>query len=78
MCQFCIDLQELDNNYIYNDNYLKDAQDFNIKYKETLKTNTNYMQKFFAVRIRIRVHIKIWVRVLVYTKILQGIFFVRM
>ncbi|RIB05390.1 hypothetical protein C2G38_2280839 [Gigaspora rosea] len=42
MYQFCIDLQELDNNYIYNNDYLKDAQDFNIKYKETLKTNTNY------------------------------------
>ncbi|RIB17236.1 hypothetical protein C2G38_2187866 [Gigaspora rosea] len=42
MYQFCINLQKLENKYIFNDDYLKDAQDFNVKYKETLKTNTNY------------------------------------
>ncbi|RIB06723.1 hypothetical protein C2G38_2216342 [Gigaspora rosea] len=29
MCQFCIELQELDNKYIFTKNYLKDAQNFN-------------------------------------------------
>ncbi|RIB01220.1 hypothetical protein C2G38_2173902 [Gigaspora rosea] len=42
MCQFCTELQELDNKYIFTNNYLKDAQNFNVKYKELLQTNTNY------------------------------------
>ncbi|KAF0444375.1 hypothetical protein F8M41_003479 [Gigaspora margarita] len=42
MCQFCIDLRELENEYILTSNYLKDAQDFNVKYKKTLKMNANY------------------------------------
>ncbi|KAF0392027.1 hypothetical protein F8M41_010666 [Gigaspora margarita] len=43
MCQFCNDLQELENKYFFTDDYLKDSQKFNDKYKESLNTNTIYV-----------------------------------
>ncbi|CAG8835187.1 1092_t:CDS:1 [Gigaspora margarita] len=42
MCQFCNDLRKLQDTFTNDNDYLKYAQEFNIKHKELLKNDENY------------------------------------